>query len=74
MSSLKTIQKSIIVRIEQAGYHSIELFAHENGLSKSTLSLILSGKRDPKVSTLDKIAKALRVDTGELFVVPKAKK
>ncbi len=49
---------------------SIELFAHENSIPKSTLSEILNGKNDPRLSTLAKICSGLEIQLFELFADP----
>jgi transcriptional regulator with XRE-family HTH domain len=49
---------------------SIELFAHENHIPKSTLSEILNGKNDPRLSTLAKICFGLDIHLSELFADP----
>ena len=46
---------------------SIELFAHENQIPKSTLSEILNGKNDPRLSTLAKICFGLEIRLSDLF-------
>jgi transcriptional regulator with XRE-family HTH domain len=53
--------------VQGAGYRSFELFAHEHGLDKSTVSRILAGSREPKVCTLEKIRVALGVDWNALL-------
>jgi transcriptional regulator with XRE-family HTH domain len=52
------------------GYPSIELFAHENHIPKSTLSELLNGKNDPKLSTLAKICAGLEISLSELLRAP----
>jgi transcriptional regulator with XRE-family HTH domain len=52
------------------GYSSIELFAHEHGIPKSTLSELLSGKNDPKLTTLAKICAGLEISLAELLCDP----
>jgi DNA-binding phage protein len=51
-------------------YRTVELFAHENELSKSTLSQALSGSRLLNLETLVKIAVALDVDVRVLITMP----
>jgi len=60
MTTLPTIRANL-KRLILNEYPSVEKFAHEHGLDKSTLSRILGGKREPKISTLLKIAEALNV-------------
>ena len=50
-----------------AGYKTVEIFAHENSIAKSTLSQIINGTRDPRFTTLLKIAKALEITVWELL-------
>ncbi len=44
-----------------------EEVARRSGLEPAEISRIESGKRDPRVSTLEKLAKALEVDPGQLL-------
>jgi transcriptional regulator with XRE-family HTH domain len=57
-----------IVNRSDAG--SIELFAHENQIPKSTLSELLNGKNDPRLSTLAKICAGLEIRLSDLFADP----
>lgn len=59
--------KSLVAR---RGYASLELFAHENRIAKSTLSEVLNGKNDPKLTTLAKICSGLEVSLSELLRDP----
>jgi len=56
--------------LEINGYHSIELFAHEHAIAKSTLSYYLRGKRLPSLEILLKIAKGFEVDPLVLLMLP----
>ncbi len=56
--------RSLVLR---RGYASVELFAHENRIAKSTLSEILSGQNDPKLTTLAKICAGLEISLSELM-------
>jgi transcriptional regulator with XRE-family HTH domain len=64
---LKITGERIKVLVGRRGYASIELFAHENSIAKSTLSEILSGKNDPKLTTLAKICAGLEIPLSELL-------
>lgn len=57
----------IRICIEKAGYRTIEEFAFAFGIGKSTLSDILSGKKNPTVSTLARWANALEIPIAEFF-------
>lgn len=46
---------------------SLEALAERVGLSQSYLSMIESGKREPTLASIEKIAKALGVPTPILF-------
>jgi len=61
------LRRNIQELISNAGYRSFELFAHENGIDKSTVSRIMAGSREPKVCTLDRIRQALDVDWNALL-------
>lgn len=64
------LKKNIQVLVQRAGYRSFELFAHANGIDKSTVSRIMAGSREPKVGTLDRIRLALEADWNELLAEP----
>ncbi len=44
-----------------------ERLAYENDISKGYLSEIENGKKLPSLTTLNKIAKALKIDIREMF-------
>jgi transcriptional regulator with XRE-family HTH domain len=67
---LKHIGEKIRTQILRNGYPSIELYAHENDIPKSTLSEIITGKNDPRLSTLAKICAGLDMSLSELFRDP----
>ena len=64
---LKITGERIRTLVSGRGYASMELFAHENSIPKSTLSELLSGKNDPKLSTLAKICAGLEIPLSELL-------
>lgn len=64
------LKHNIQFLVQRAGYRSFELFAHANGIDKSTVSRILAGSREPKVGTLDRIRQALEADWNELLAEP----
>ena len=70
MDFLKHMGQRIKGRILRSGYQSIELFAHEHDIPKSTLSEILNGKNDPRLTTLAKICSGLEIPLSELFQDP----
>jgi transcriptional regulator with XRE-family HTH domain len=53
--------------IEAAGYRTVEEFAFEFGIGKSTLSDVLTGKKSPTVTTLARWANALGIPMREFF-------
>lgn len=57
----------IRICIEKAGFRTVEKFAFEFGIGKSTLSDVLSGKKSPTVSTLARWANALEIPLAEFF-------
>ncbi len=69
-SLLKITGDRIRDMVRGRGYSSIELFAHENRIPKSTLSELLNGKNDPKLSTLAKICAGLEIPLWELLRTP----
>lgn len=56
-----------IRRQRQAAQLSLQELARLSGISGSALSLIETGKRDARLSTLDKIARALNTEIAGLF-------
>ena len=69
MDLLKHLGEKIRLRIlNKSDFTSIELFAHENHIPKSTLSEILNGKNDPKLTTLAKICSGLEIPLADLFM------
>jgi transcriptional regulator with XRE-family HTH domain len=69
MDSLQKLGENLRRRISNAS-GSIELFAHENQIPKSTLSELLNGKNDPRLSTLAKICSGLDIRLSDLFADP----
>ncbi|MDB5051609.1 MAG: hypothetical protein JWO30_4680 [Fibrobacteres bacterium] len=67
---LKHVGEKIRTRILKSGYASVELYAHENNIPKSTLSEIITGKNDPRLTTLAKICAGLGISLSELFRDP----
>lgn len=67
LDPLKAVGETIRRQIALKGYPTVETFAHEHAISKGTLSKILNGKVDVKVSTLYRIALALGVGITELL-------
>jgi len=53
--------------IRRQGFRSHEEFAHAIGLPKSTLSRLMRGLIDPRVSTLDRIAAGLGMSLAEML-------
>ena len=64
--------------IEKQGFKSIEEFARAHQIDKSTLSRMMNGNREPRLSTLLRVSLALGVTIDELcgaqLPQPKAKK
>jgi transcriptional regulator with XRE-family HTH domain len=71
MDYLQKLGENLRRRIlDSSGSGSIELFAHENQIPKSTLSEVLNGKNDPRLSTLAKICSGLDIRLSDLFADP----
>lgn len=66
-AEISLIRNNIRKEIVRAGYKSVELFAYENGLDKSTLSRFFSGQREPRIGTLVRIAHALEIPLKNLM-------
>lgn len=67
MEFLEIIGERIRGRILASGAKSVERFAHENGIPKSTLSELLNGKNNPRLTTLAKICAGLEISLADLF-------
>lgn len=65
------IRKTVFAKIKDAGYPSIEKFAFENGLVKTTVSRAIKGTRNPRIVTLVEIANALEIPISELLELDK---
>lgn len=66
----ESLGRRVSALIAEKGYKSPYAFWLEHGdegLSRSNLNYLLSGKTDPKVSTLRRIAEGLEIDLHELF-------
>jgi transcriptional regulator with XRE-family HTH domain len=63
---INCIRRNVRKEIERAGYKTVELFAHENGLNKGSLSRLLNGLREPRIGTLVRISRALNLPLSQL--------
>jgi len=61
------IAASIALAIEQAGFKTQDEFARVIDMDRSTLRRVLSGKYDPKLSTLQRIAEGLEISVDRLL-------
>ncbi len=68
MDAVRIVAERIAGFIAQRGYPSVERFAYENGLDKSSLSKILKSRRRPRFDTLIRIAEALDVTLNDLYL------
>ena len=67
MDFLEIIGQRIRSRIKLSGVKSVEQFAHENEIPKSTLSELLNGKNNPRLTTLAKICAGLEMSLADLL-------
>ena len=67
MDILGYVGERLKQRILKSGYETVELFAHEHGIPKSTLSELLTGKNDPRLTTVLRICGALEISPADLF-------
>ena len=67
MDFLEILGERIRGRIEASGIRSVERFAHENEIPKSTLSELLNGKNNPRLTTLAKICAGLEISLSDLL-------
>lgn len=65
--TIKHIRENIRQKIQDAGYATIEKFAYENGLTKSTITRAINGSRNPRLITLIEIANGLDINLSELL-------
>ena len=65
--TIKHIRENIRQKIQDAGYATIEKFAYENGLTKSTITRAINGSRNPRLITLIEIANGLNINLSELL-------
>ena len=72
LPSFEIIRTNLRRFILEGGYPSVERFAHENAIDKTTLSRILNGKREPRLSTLIKIAECLNLTLNDFYLTPEA--
>lgn len=63
----QNIERLILKKVKAEEYTSVEHFATSNKLQKSLLSRVLNLKADLKLSSLEKIAKALEVPLADLL-------
>ena len=70
LPSFEIIRTNLRRFILEGGYPSVERFAHENAIDKTTLSRILNGKREPRLSTLIKIAECLNLTLNDFYLAP----
>ena len=52
----------------EAKYGSLDRFQSETGFSKGHLSQILGGKRNPSLSTIIRLARALGIRVADFFI------
>lgn len=65
--------KSLARAIKRKGYHSVEAYAGDERFSKSTLSRILRGTVDARISKLYKMSQTLGVSIDKLLRDPTRK-
>jgi hypothetical protein len=63
---LKRLGKSLEAKIFAKGYLTVEQFAHEHGLSKSTLYHVIKGEINTSVFNLQQYAEALEIPLSEI--------
>ncbi len=66
----KALLKTFAIRAKAAMVNlelSATQLAERAGMPKSTITLILTGKRDPRLSTMAKIATGLRLTVAEML-------
>lgn len=63
----QSLGQAIKKQIEAKGYPTVEGFAHEHAIPKGTLSKIVNGKVDAKISTLLRISQALGISVTDFF-------
>lgn len=66
-ATIQHIRENIRQKIQDAGYATIEKFAYENNLTKSTITRAINGSRNPRLITLIEIANGLGISLSELL-------
>jgi len=61
------IGKKLKDKILEKDYPTIENFAHSNDMHKDMLYRICNGTRDPRLSTIEKITRALGIKIDDLL-------
>lgn len=67
------IPENLKYYIRLRGYKSIALFSNKHNIDNGSLSRILSGKREPLVSTLIRICKALDITLNDTYLYKRKK-
>jgi len=62
------VAKNLLFWIKKKGYNSVESFCYQCGVSKAVASSLINGRRDLRLSSVQKFAVALEVQYQELFV------
>lgn len=65
-SARARLAKNVRLLLAREGWNQLDL-ARAAGLSQGMISQLLAGERGVRLSTLDRVAGALRVDVGDLF-------
>jgi transcriptional regulator with XRE-family HTH domain len=65
-SARSRLARNVRLLLAQDGWNQLDL-AREAGLSQGMISQLLAGQKGVRLSTLDRVAAALRVDVGALF-------
>lgn len=70
---LNALGQNLARYIKKRGYQTFEKFAWENSIPKTSLSRLLLGKNDVRISKLYHIAKALNITVDALLKPVKKK-
>ena len=62
------VGKNLLFWIKKKEYLSVEAFCYQCGISKAVVSSLINGRRDLRLSSVQKLAVALEIPFHELFV------
>ncbi|MEO7426333.1 MAG: helix-turn-helix transcriptional regulator [Fibrobacteria bacterium] len=74
MDIKKAFGKNLRAIIKSKGYKTVEIFAHENEFEKSWVYRMARGEREPGLTALVRLARALGVTLEDLYPMKKRRR